>query len=52
MKGDSTTIDSLIPLSNFLAGTSLPGYVVVLMHFMKSTCPQLGARCYPHFVDN
>jgi hypothetical protein len=22
------------------------------MHSMASTCPQVGARCYPHFVDN
>jgi hypothetical protein len=34
------------------AGTGLPGDVVVLMHSTTSTCPQVGARCYPHFVDN
>jgi hypothetical protein len=52
MEGDSTTLDALIPFSDVLAGTGLPGDVVVLMHSTTSTCPQVGARCYPHFVDN
>jgi hypothetical protein len=52
MKGDSTTLDALIPLFEFLAGTGLPGDAAVLMHSTTSTCPQVGARCYPHFVDN
>jgi hypothetical protein len=52
MKGDSTTLDALIPLSEFLAGTGLPRDVVVLMHSTTSTCPKVGATCYPHFVDN
>jgi hypothetical protein len=35
-----------------LLGTSIPGDVAVLMHSTTSTCPQVGAKCYPHFVDN
>ena len=50
MKGDSTTLDALIPLFEFLAGTDLPEDDMIIMHSMVSTCPQVGARCYPHFV--
>ena len=52
MKGDIATLDYLIPLSEFLTGTCLLGDVVVLMHSTTSTRPQVGAICYPHFVDN
>jgi hypothetical protein len=31
-------------------GTGPPGDVVVLMHSTTSTCPQVGARCYPQFL--
>jgi hypothetical protein len=47
MKGDIATLDSLIPLSEFLTGTRLPGDVVVLMHSTENTCPQVGDDVIP-----
>jgi hypothetical protein len=34
----------------FSVGTGLTRDVEVLMHSTVSTCPQVGARCYPHFL--
>jgi hypothetical protein len=51
-KGDRTTLDALIHFYEFLAGTGLPGDVAVLMLSMERKFPQVGAICYPHFVDN
>ena len=48
MKGDRTTLDFTVFC--FIVGIGLLGDIVVLMHSMASTCPQVGARCYPHFV--
>ena len=48
MKGDRTTLD--ITVFCFNVGTILPGDDAVLMHSTMSTCPQIGVRCYPHFV--
>jgi hypothetical protein len=52
MKGYGTTVYALITLYEFLVGIGLLGDVVVLMHSTTSICPQVGARCYPDFVDN
>jgi hypothetical protein len=48
MKGDRTTLDFTVLC--FSVGTGPPGDVVVLMHSTMSTCPQVGARCYPQFL--
>jgi hypothetical protein len=47
-EGDRTILDFMV--SCFSVGTSLSGYAMVLMHATMITCPQVGAKCYPHFV--
>jgi hypothetical protein len=49
MKGDITTLDFMV--SCFSVSTGLLGDVVVIMHSTTSTCPQVGAKCYPHLVS-
>jgi hypothetical protein len=48
MKGDITTLDFTV--SCLSVGTYPPRDVVVPMHSMTSTCPQVGAICYPQLL--
>jgi hypothetical protein len=45
MKGDRTTLD--FTFLCFSVGIGPPGDDIVLMHSTMSTCPQVGAICYP-----
>jgi hypothetical protein len=47
MKGDKGTL--YFTVLCFSVGIGPPRDVVVPMHTTMSTCPQVGARCYPHF---
>jgi hypothetical protein len=52
MKGDNTTLDVLIFLSKCLVDTGLTRDVAVLMHYMVSTCPQVGNKKESNLKNN